>query len=114
MKKLLLLLFAFITLTANAQNQFEGVWETKTSTYKTTIIASKWAILKVFNFSFYEDNYIEETIIKQTNTEFTTKLHNKRNGYEVIIKYKFIKNVLVMEFSGDYHGTVKLTKKYNE
>ncbi len=27
-----------------------------------------------------------------------------------LIKYKFIKNVLMCEFSGDYHGLVKLTK----
>ena len=110
-KLLLLLLFISITLKTSAQKQFEGVWVTEVSTYQTSIIASDYAILKVFNFSFHEDNYIEETIIKQTNTEFTTKLYNPRNGYEVIIKYKFIKNVLVMEFSGDYHGIVKLTKK---
>jgi len=111
MKKLLLLLFIFITLSANAQKQFEGIWVTKESTYKTSIIASDYAILKVFSFSFYEDNYIEETIIKQTDTGFTTKLYNPRNGYEVLIKYKFVRKTLLMEFSGDYHGVVKLTKK---
>ena len=110
MKKLLLLLLAFITLTANAQNQFEGVWETKVSTYKTVIIASDYAVLKVLSFSFYEDNYIEETIIKQTDTEFTTRLYNPRNGYEVLIKYKFVKNTLTMYFNGDYHGVVTLKK----
>ena len=116
MKKLLLLLFAFITLTANAQNQFEGVWETKVSTYKTVIIASDYAVLKVLSFSFYEDNYIEETIIKQTDKEFTTRLYNPRNGYEVLIKYKFIKNTLTMYFNGDYHGvvTLKRNKEYEK
>jgi len=110
MKKLLLLLFAFITLTANAQKQFEGVWETKVSTYKTVIIASDYAVLKVLSFSFYEDNYIEETILKQTDTEFITRLYNPRNGYEVLIKYKFVRNTLTMYFSGDYHGVVRLNK----
>jgi len=111
MKKLLLLLFAFITLTANAQKQFEGVWETKVSTYKTVIIASDYAVLKVLSFSFYEDNYIEETIICQTDNEFTTKLYNPLNGYSVIIKYKLKNNILMCEFSGDFHGIVQLTKK---
>ena len=110
MKKLLLLLLAFITLTANAQSQFEGVWESNSSTYKTTVISSKFAILKVFNFSFKESYYIEEDIINQTDTEFTTRLYNPRNGYEVVIKYKFMKDILTCEFSGDYHGLVELTK----
>ena len=58
MKNLFITLFIFITLTVKSQKQFEGVWKSDSSTYKTTIISSKYAILKVFNFSFKEDYYI--------------------------------------------------------
>ena len=110
MKNLFITLFIFITLTVKSQKQFEGVWKSDSSTYKTTIISSKYAILKVFNFSFKEDYCIEENIINQTDTGFVTTLYNPRNGYKVTIEYKFIKNVLTCKFSGDYNGLVKLTK----
>jgi len=112
MKKLLTtLLFIFALTTSNAQQQFEGEWKSETSSFTTTIIASEYAVLKVFNFSFKEDLYIEETILKQTDHELTTRLYNYRNGYDVVIKYKLIAGNLICEFSGDLHTVIKLTKK---
>ena len=112
MKKLFTTLsILFITLTTQAQKQFEGEWVSKTSSYVTTVIASDYAVLKVFNFSFKEDNYIEEKILLQTDNEFTTRLYNSRNGYTAIVKYKIKDNTLTCEFSGDFHGVVELKKK---
>ena len=112
MKKLFITLsILFITLTTQAQKQFEGEWVSKTSSYVTTVIASDYAVLKVFNFSFKEDNYIEEKILLQTDNEFTTRLYNSRNGYTAIVKYKIKDNTLTCEFSGDFHGVVELKKK---
>ena len=112
MKKLFITLFIlFTTLTTQAQKQFEGEWVSKTSSHVTTIIASDYAVLKVFNFSFKEDSYIEEKILVQTDYEFTTRLYNSRNGYTAIVKYKMKGDILICEFSGDFHGVVELTKK---
>ena len=49
MKKILITLTFIFSLNLNAQKQFEGSWTSKTSDYVTTIIASDYAILKVFN-----------------------------------------------------------------
>ena len=116
MKKLFTTLLLFlIIVSAKSQDQFEGTWVSKSSTHATTVIASEFAVLKVFNVSFSQDSYIEETILYQTDNEFTTKLYNPRNGYSVVIKYKLKNDILICEFSGDFHGIVKLTKqKYNE
>tara|TARA_R100001369_G_scaffold42324_1_gene68526 strand:- start:50 stop:394 length:345 start_codon:yes stop_codon:yes gene_type:complete len=113
MKKLFTtLLFALTFLTIQAQKQFEGEWVTNTSTYVTTIIASDYAVLQVFDFSFEYDNFIKESILYQDDYTFTTRCYNPRNGYDVIIKYKLKnKNTLICEFSGDFHGVIKLTKK---
>ena len=113
MKKLFITLFSVLTfITTQAQKQFEGEWVTDTSSYVTTIIASDYAVLQVFNFSFKFDNYIKETILYQDDYTFTTECYNPRNGYEVIIKYKLKnKKTIVCEFSGDFHGTIELTKK---
>jgi len=111
MKKFLTtLLFISAVLTATAQKQFEGTWTSKTSKFNTTILASKYAVIKVFNYSFEIDYFLEEKILSQNDNEFITKLYNPRNGYEVIIKYYFIKDELYCQYIGDYNGLVKLYK----
>ena len=111
MKKILITLIFIFSLNSNAQKQFEGSWTSKTSGYVTTIIASDYAVLKVFNFSFEDDDYIKEEIIEQNNNEFTTKLYNKRNGYEVLVKYYFLEEKLYCKFFGDFDGVVQMYKK---
>jgi len=111
MKKLLITLIIVFSINLNAQKQFEGAWVSDTSSHTTIIIASDYAILKVFNFSFEEDSYIEEQILNQENNSFKTKLYNAENGYEVFIKYYFIENEMYCEFSGDYNGLILMQKK---
>lgn len=111
MKKLFITLsILFISLTSSAQEQFEGTWVSKTSSYITTIIASEYAVLKVFNFSFIEDNYIEEEIIEKNKKTFRTKLYNPDNGYTVFIQYTLKDDELYCSFTGDLNEIIKLTK----
>ena len=114
MKKLFITILLLTSLTSSSQEQFEGIWVSKTSTFKTTIITSEYAILKVFNFSFVEDKIINEKIIKQSKSNFTTVLYNKSNGYSVKIKYKLKDdNTLICYFSGDLNKKITLTR-YNK
>ena len=47
MKKLLITLTLFFTiLTSKAQEAFEGVWGMEGSSYKTVMLASKYAVVK--------------------------------------------------------------------
>ena len=112
MKKILIIVFILLGTEAQAQKQFEGQWVTDTSSYVTTILASDYAILQVFDYSFKYDNFIRESILYQDDYSFTTECYNPRNGYRVIIKYK-LKNedTIICEFSGDFHGVIELTKK---
>ena len=114
MKNLFITILLITSFICSSQEQFEGIWISKTSTFKTTIITSEYAILKVFNFSFVEDKIINEKIIKQSKSRFTTVLYNKSNGYSVEIKYKLKDdNTLVCYFSGDLNKKITLTK-YNK
>jgi len=111
MKNLFLTLsFIFISLLSYSQEQFEGMWVEEDSSYINIILSSKYAIIKVFNFSFAENNVIEENIIKQTKDSFITELHNKTNGYKVNIEYKINGENLICKYTGDYTGTTILTK----
>jgi len=111
MKKTIITLLLIFSLSIQAQQQFEGAWTSDTSSHTTVIIASEYAVLKVFNFSFEEDSYIEEEIVNQKEDSFKTRLYNEENGYEVLIKYYFIENEMYCEFSGDYNGLVLMQKK---
>jgi hypothetical protein len=111
MKKTIITLLLIFSLSIQAQQQFEGAWTSDTSSHTTVIIASEYAILKVFNFSFEENSYIEEKIINQEESSFKTKLYNEENGYEVLIKYYFIGDKMYSRFYGDYNGLVLMQKK---
>ena len=68
MKKLFItlsLLFTFSILTA--QEGFNGIWGSDDTSYMTTIIASEYKVLNVFNTSFVEYRVLAEDIISQEN-----------------------------------------------
>lgn len=112
MKKLFITLSLLITfLTLTAQEEFNGMWEGEDSSYITTIIASEYRILNVFNTSFLEYRVISEEIINYKNKKFTTTLQNTLNGYSVRIQYS-LKDVDVIEctYSGDMKGKFILTR----
>ena len=114
MKKLfitLLLLFTFSILTA--QEEFNGIWGSDDTSYMTTIIASEYKVLNVFNTSFVEHRVITENIISRDKNKFTTELNNEQNGYSVIIEY-ILKNkdTLILKYSKDLEGEYILTRLY--
>ena len=111
MKTTIITLLLFLSININSQEQFEGVWQMKNSDYKTIIIASEYAILKVFNYSFKENYYLEEDIINQNDNKFSTILYNPRNGYEVTITYYIENNKLISEYEGDINYAFTLYKQ---
>ena len=112
MKKLFItlsILFSFSIITA--QEEFNGMWESEDSSYITTIIASEYKILNVFNTSFVEYRVIPEEIINYKTNKFTTTLQNTLNGYSVKIQYSLKSaDVIVCEYSGDMQGEFILTR----
>jgi len=113
-KKILIVVLVLLGTQTQAQKQFEGQWVTDTSSYVTTIIASDYAILQVFDFSFEYDNFIKESILYQDDYSFTTECYNPRNGYRVTIVYKSKnEDTITCEFSGDFNGVIELTRQTN-
>ena len=114
MKKLFItlsLLFTFSILTA--QEDFNGIWGSEDSSYITTIIASEYKVLSVFNTSFLEYRVITEDIISRDKNKFTTELNNEQNGYSVIIEYILKdKDTLILKYSKDLEGEYILTRLY--
>jgi len=114
MKKLLVMFLMVTSLSLKAQEQFEGAWISETSTYYRVVLASKYKVLNIHNFSFYENQIITEKILSQTKDNIKTLLHNPSNGYTVNIDYRMQhKDTLVLRFTGDLNKTIKLTKILN-
>lgn len=113
MKKLLITLALFFTvLTSKAQEAFEGVWSMEESTYKTVILASKYAVVKIINYSFTSDDTLKEIILTQTDTTMTTSIYNPRNGYTIGMSYTVVdEDTLQCVFTGDLNSTVLMKKE---
>ena len=104
-------LVTFSTLTA--QEDFNGIWGSDDTSYLTTIIASEYKVLNVFNTSFEEHRVIPEEIISQLGAVFTTEYTNELNGYSVKIEYSLKnKDTLIAKYSRDLEGEYLLTRFY--
>ena len=113
MKKLLITLALFFTvLTSKAQEAFEGVWVMEGSSYKTVMLASDYAVVKIINYSFKEDATLNEVILSQTDTTMTTSIYNPRNGYTIGMYYTIVeKDTLQCVFTGDENSTVLMKRE---
>ena len=113
MKKLLITLALFLTvLTSKAQEAFEGVWGMKQSSYKTVILASNKAVIKMINYSFKDNDTVNEVILRQTDTTLTTSIYNPDNGFTVGMHYTVLdNNTLQCVITGDVETTVLLKKE---
>lgn len=104
-------LVTFSTLTA--QESFNGMWESDDSSYITTILASEYAVLEVYNTSFVECKRVSEEITSQGKSKFTTEIYNPENGYSVKIKYNLKDpNTIVCSYSGDTEGKFIINRIY--
>jgi len=113
MKKLLITSALFLTtLTSKAQEAFEGVWAMEGSSYKTVMLASKYAVVKIINYSFTSDDTLNEIILTQTDTTMTTSIYNPRNGYTIGMSYTVIdEDTLQCVFTGDENSTVLMKRE---
>ena len=113
MKKLLITLALFFTvLTSKAQEAFEGVWVMEESTYKTVMLASDYAVVKIINYSFKEYATLNEVILSQTDNTLTTSIYNPRNGYNIEMYYTVVdEDTLQCVFTGDENSTVLLKRE---
>lgn len=114
MKNLIIALFITLSsMSLMAQEQFNGIWANSGSDYMKTILASDYKVIKVYNTSFDEYRIINETIVSEDGKTFTTKLHNKENGYIVKIEYLLInKDSISIKFTGHVNKTYGLTRLY--
>jgi hypothetical protein len=109
--RLSILLLILSSNSLSAQDEFDGWWESKTSKYITIIYVGDYGVARVLNYNPFNENVIEERILKSNKNSFLTHLFNPENGYSVKIKYKMKdENNLICKFKGDLNKTVNLKR----
>jgi hypothetical protein len=115
MKKILLLLAIFFTLVTSAQQNngpWTGIWLGEVGDYYTVILNNDREGYKFINFSFGEQDAVDEYLLSIDKSSLKTRIHNKDNDWNVNLIYTMVdENTLSVEFSGDYNDTMLYHRK---
>ena len=110
MKKLLLsiaMLFSITIYGYDLSNELRGAWSSSETSYYVVILHNENEGYKLINFSFAENQTLQETVIEEGEDYIKTRLYNPTNKYETFITYRFVDGELHCTFSGkSNHVTV--------
>lgn len=114
MKNLLLsalILFSISIQSQDFSEKLKGVWSNDATSYYVVILHDKKEF-KFTNFSFADNNIIEEIVIEEGDDYVKTKIYNPENDWKVFLTYKYVDlNTLSVEFEGSTNKT-SIYKKY--
>lgn len=108
MKNLLLSALMLFSISVQSQDfgeKLKGVWSSEETSYYVVILHDKQKY-EFTNFSFEENNVLQETFVEEGKDYVKTKIHNPKNNWEVFITYKYVnKNTLTAKFEGSINQT---------
>ncbi len=109
MKKLLLSIVMLFSITTHSQelsDELRGVWSSDRTSYYVVILHNQQKGYEVVNFSFRENQTLNEKVVHEGKNHIQTKIVNPSNGFETSIKYTFVDGELHCEFGNNKHITV--------
>tara|TARA_Y100001954_G_scaffold112901_1_gene122245 strand:+ start:1469 stop:1822 length:354 start_codon:yes stop_codon:yes gene_type:complete len=114
MKKQIFTLVGAISfsLTTLAQD-YTGIWASDEDTsYYVVILYNSDKGYIFTNFSFIEQNIIQENFMYENENYIKTVVHNPENGWRVYIEYEYLnKDTLRLTYSGDFEGSQIANRK---
>ena len=115
MKKLLLSICIFITMTSYSQisEEIQGVWKGERSSYYVLVVADEEKKLQFANVSWREGNILKEEVVEKEKKYIITQIYNPKTDWWVSIKYTMVdKNTVQCEFSGDTDNVSIYKRQY--
>ena len=110
MKKLLLsiaLLFSIVMHSNDLSDKLRGAQSSENTTYYVVILHNEKEGFKLVNFSFAENQTLQETVIEEGKDYIKTRVYNPVNDFETFITYTFVNDELHCKFQGkSNHVTV--------
>lgn len=117
MRKQIFTLVAAISFSAAiyTQENITGIWydNTDVGEYYIVILNNQKEGYQFLNFSFVEQDIVNEKVVDVTPNEVITKVNNPDNGWNLKCVYSYVdENTLKVEYTGDYNGTDYLKRRY--
>ena len=114
MKKQIFTLVGAISfsLTTLAQD-YTGIWQAEEDTsYYVVILYNSDKGYIFSNFSFIQQNVIQENFMEENENHIKTVVHNPDNGWRVYLEYEYLdKDNLRVTYSGDSDAIHMLHRK---
>ena len=114
MNKLLLAIAMFFNVAMYAQENITGIWydDTDVGEYYIVILNNEEEGYQFLNFSFAEQDVVNEKVVEATVNKVTTQVNNPDNGWKLKCVYSFVdENTLKVVYTGDYEGVDYLKRK---
>jgi len=102
MKKTILALAMLFSVVTNGQD-FTGIWQDEGDTsFYIVILYNEDKGYMFSNFSFIEQNTVQENFVSEKNNKINTTVYNPDNGWRTFIEYKYInKDSIQVKYTGD-------------
>ena len=103
MKKLLLsiaMLFSITMHSHDLSDKLRGAWSSENTSYYVVILHNENKGYELINFSFAENQTLEETVIEEGEDYIKTRVYNPTNDFETFITYTFVDDELHCTFEG--------------
>lgn len=114
MKKLLLsivMLFSIAMYSHDLSDKLRGAWSSAETSYYVVILHNETTGYELVNFSFTENQTLEETVVEEGKDYIKTRLYNPNNEFETFVTYTFVDGELHCEFEGKSNH-VTIYRKY--
>ena len=114
MNKLLLAIAMFFSVVINATEDITGIWydSDDIGEYYIVILNNEEEGYQFLNFSFVEQDVVNEKVVNVTPNKVTTQVNNPDNGWKLKCVYSFVdENTLKVIYTGDYEGVDYLKRK---
>jgi len=115
MKKAILAIAMLFSVVMYGQKDITGIWvQDEGSAYYTVILLNNQQEgYQFLNFSFVEQDVVNEKVISVTSDTVVTKVNNPDNGWSLQCVYSYVDDyTLKVEYTGDYVGTDYLKRKH--
>jgi len=114
MNKLLLAIVVLFSIAISATEDITGVWydDKDSGEYYVVILNNEEEGYKFINFSFKEQDTVDELVLAKNESSVWTRVTNDDNDWDVICEYSYVdENTLQVIYEGDYNGTDYLKRK---
>ena len=108
MKKAILTIAMLFSMVMYSQENITGIWydNTDVGEYYIVILNNQQEGYQFLNFSFVEQDVVNEKVVDVTSDTVVTKVNNPDNGWRVYTTYEYIDdNTLSVNYEGDYEST---------